>query len=175
MAIDELISCTKIIERKRKPSFKEDFRHYKMNIQLSCPDTNAKMTMFLRRSKDFSEDFSVGLKLDGPNEIMEYDIILIRYQGPHGGQSGTQTIADLHNSYHIHEYTEDDFIHRRKRASYKCDGKHTSFEEAIILFMERCNIADPNGIFDDEREKIMQIRLDFDNLHEEGGITDDNE
>ena len=30
--------------------------------------------------------------------------------------------------------------------------------------MERCNISDPNGIFEEEREKIMQVKMDFDNL-----------
>lgn len=164
MTVDELISCPKVIERKRKPPFKEDFRHRKMSIELVCPDANPKMSMFLRMLKDFPEDFTVGLKLDGPNAIMEYDIVLLRFQGPHGGQSGTQTLYDLHNSYHIHEYTEEDMMRRRKRASYKCDGNFSSFEEAIIKFLERCNISDPNGIFNEEREMIMQLRMIFENF-----------
>ncbi len=161
MTVDELIRLPKVIDRKRRPQLKEEFRHYKMNLELTCVDSSARMTMFLRRLKDYPEDFTVGLKLDGPNEIMECDVVLLRYQGPHGGQSATQSFGDLHNSYHIHEYTEDDLRCRRKKASYKCAGRHTSFEEAIVLFLEHCHISDPNGIFDEEREKIAQVKLDF--------------
>ena len=103
MTVEELLKCPKTIDRKRNPPFKEEFRHYKMSMELTCADTTARMTMFLRRLKDFPEDFTVGLKLDGPNDIMECDVVLLRYQGPHGGQSSSQSLKDLHNSYHIHE------------------------------------------------------------------------
>ena len=164
MTISDLISCSKTIDRKRKPPFKDEFRHYKMNIDLSCSIPNIKMTMFMRRLKDFPEDFTVGLKLDGPNAIKETDVVILRYQGPHGGQSASQSLSDLHNSYHIHEYTEDDMTYRRRKASFKCAGNFSSFEEAILRFLERCNISDPNGIFDEEREMITQVKLDIDDL-----------
>lgn len=162
--VEQLITCKKVIERKRRPEFKEENRHYRMNIELKCIDVDVRMSMFLRRLKDFPEDFSVGLILEGPNEIKEHAIVLVRYQGPHGGQSAERTIEDLHNSYHIHEYSQNDIDCRRKKASYKEDATFTSFEEAIIQFMERCNIQDPNGIFDEERNMIAQIRMDLDDL-----------
>ncbi len=164
MTVEEYIKCEKIIDRKRKPSFKDEFRHIKMSIELACAESNVGMSMFLRRLKDFPEDFTVGLKLDGPNEIMESDVVLVRFQGPHGGQSKEKTLYDLHNSYHVHEYTQDDMNCRRKKASYKGPGDFCSFEEAIIRFMEYCHITDPNGIFDEEREKINQIQMDLDSL-----------
>lgn len=163
MTIKEYITCEKIIDRKRKPAFKDEFRHDKITIEITCPTINAKMSMFLRRLKDFPEDFTVGLKLDGPNEIMESDVVLVRFQGPHGGQSVDKSMRDLHNSYHIHEYTQDDMNCRRKKASYKGPADFASFEEAIIRFMEHCHIADPNGIFNEEREKIKQMSIDFEN------------
>lgn len=167
MTVEEYIACKKVIDRKRKPAFKDEFRHVKMTIDLSCPTINAKMSMFLRRLKDFPEDFSVGLKLNGPNEIVDVDVVLLRFQGPHGGQSRTQSFHDLHNSYHIHEYTQDDMNCHRRRASFKCSADFSSFEEAIIAFLKRCNIEDPNGIFDEEREMIQQIRMDLDSFQQE--------
>lgn len=119
MTVEEYITCEKTIDRKRKPAFKDEFRHNKMTIELTCSTVNAKMSMFLRRLKDFPEDFTVGLKLDGPNEIMEYDVVLVRFQGPHGGQSAEKSMRDLHNSYHIHEYTQDDMNCRRKKLRIK--------------------------------------------------------
>jgi len=161
MTIEEYITCKKIIERKRRPSFKLENRHYRMDVALKCPDSSARMSMFLRKSVDFIEDFSVGLKLEGPNEFLEYTIVLVRYQGPHGGQSTTGMMEDLHNSYHIHEYTQKDFDCRRKRASYKGTSEFSSFEEAVVLFMKRCNIEDPNGIFDEEMNLVNQVRMDI--------------
>ena len=161
MDIDKLITCKKTILRKKKPLFKKDQRHYRMDIELSCAETDVNMSMFLRKLIDFPEDFSVGLKVQGPNEIKEQDIVLVRFQGPHGGQSSERTLADLHNSYHIHEYTQNDFVHRRKRASYKESAAFSSFEEAVIQFLKRCNISDPNGIFDEEKNAVAQIRMDI--------------
>ena len=104
MDIITLITSPKRIERRKKPKFRKDYRHYRMNIELTCSESNYKMTMFLRKSIDFPEDFLVGLRLEGPNDIKEQDIVLVRYQGPHGGQSTEKSTADLHNTYHIHEY-----------------------------------------------------------------------
>ena len=162
MDIDKLITCKKTILRKKKPLFKKDQRHYRMDIELSCTETDVNMSMFLRKLIDFPEDFSVGLKVQGPNEIKEQDIVLVRFQGPHGGQSSERILADLHNSYHIHEYTQEDADCRRKNASYKEPGTFSSFEEAVLLFMKRCNIDDPNGVFDEEKERANQIKMNLD-------------
>ena len=167
MTVEEYIQCDKYIDRKRKPPFKEEFRHYKMTINLVCPTIKAIMSMFLRKLKDFPEDFTVGLKIDGPNDIMEYDVVLVRFQGPHGGQSKERSVQDLHNSYHIHIYTQDDMNCRRKKASYKGPGNFNSMEEAIIRFMEYCHISDPNGIFKEELLKCNQIKMDLDGLQRE--------
>ena len=161
MDVEELIRCPKKIERKKRPKFREDFRHYRMDIELSCPNPNYKMSMFLRKSIDFPEDTSVGLKLEGPNEIKDQTIVLVRFQGPHGGQSAKKTFGDLHNSYHIHKYTQDDINCRRKKASYGTDGDFSSFEEAIVKFLAYCNIEDPNGIFNEERDKMSQMEMDL--------------
>ncbi len=162
MDVEKLIACRKIIERKKRPAFKKEHRHYRMDIDLTCVDFPYKMSMFLRKLIDFPEDFSIGLRLEGPNEIKEQDIALVRFQGPHGGQSALRSSSDLHNSYHIHEYTQEDLDCRRKRASYKEDGSFSSFEEAVVFFMERCNIDDPNGIFSEEKEKCNQIMMNLD-------------
>ena len=38
MTVNEIIKCSKVIERKHKPSFKIENRHYRMNIDLTCPN-----------------------------------------------------------------------------------------------------------------------------------------
>lgn len=158
MTVEDLLVCKKQIQKKRKPIFQIDQRHQKMNIELKC-DYNLKMTMFLRRLIERPEDFSIGLRIDTPNPFADYTLVLVRFQGPHGGQSLEKDINNLHNDYHIHVYSEDDFKFRRKMASYKEKGDFNSFEEALLKFLEYCNIEDTYNIFDDERQRVMQFEM----------------
>ena len=59
MNIEDYITCEKVIERKRRPQFKIENRHYRMDLDLKCTSNNAQMSMFLRKSTEFAEDFSV--------------------------------------------------------------------------------------------------------------------
>lgn len=167
MTVHEMVTLPKTITRKKRAAYKTENRHQRMNIDLDCGESVLKMRMFIRILCDFPEDFSVGLILDGPNEYADWDIILLRFQGPHGGQSATRTMNDLHNDYHIHEFTDDDMAAHRKRASYKIKGSFNNLEMAISMFLEYCNISDPNGFFNEEREKVNQIRMNFNDLGEE--------
>lgn len=163
-SVSEIINCKKEITRKRRPQFREEHRHYRMDIELRCEDENLKTAMFLRRGIDSIENFTVGLKLLMPNDI-GYEIALLRFQGPHGGQSATLSGDDLHNKYHVHFYSEQDLIRRKKLASVsnKHVAEYNSFEEAIICFLSTCNISDTHDIFREERERSIQthLRLNF--------------
>jgi len=135
-----------------------------MDIELSCEDKSIKTNMLIRRNINDLNNFTVALKLLTPNELGRATALL-RFQGPHGGQSEILSISDLHNDYHIHYYSELDYLRKRKlpsvdnrrKANYDC------IEGAIISFLDACNIADPNGIFDEERDRMKQITL-FDEL-----------
>lgn len=161
LTIKKLLQCDKHIRKKRRPEFQIDQRHEKANIELECDLPDIKMTMFLRRLLAYPEDFTVGLRLDSPNPLAEHTVVLVRFQGPHGGQSAEKNVENLHNDYHIHLYTEEDYRCHRKRASYKEAGNFESFEQAIDAFLSYCNIQDEFGIFNDEREKAQQFMVDF--------------
>ena len=161
LTVQEIIDCPKTITRKRKPDFPLDNRSYRMDIDLECDLPGINLVMFLRRSQEFAEDFSVGLRLKTPNPIIEYTIVLYRNQGPHGAQSPDLTMRTLHNDYHCHFYSEDDLFYRRKTPSLK--NKQTagfsSFEGAVVNFLTTCNVSDPNNIFREERERVGQVTL----------------
>lgn len=165
ITVEQILNCKKVINRKRRPDFLTDQRHLKMNIDLTCDEPGLKMTMFIRKLIASPEqDFSVGLRLDGSNSLSDGTIVLVRFQGPHGGQSVDKTMQDLHNSYHIHLFTDEDLRLHRKRPSFKGEGNFNSFEEAIVEFLDYCNIDDPHGIFDDESTTIKQFRMNLENL-----------
>ena len=165
ITIEQILNCKKIINKKRRPDFTTDQRHYRMNIDLDCDEPNLKMVMFIRKLVASPEqDFTVGLRLDSPNPIADYTLVLVRFQGPHGGQSINKSMNDLHNSYHIHTFTEEDLMLHRKLASFKSAGNFNSFEEAIVEFLSYCNIDDPNGIFDNEFMAVTQFKMDLERL-----------
>lgn len=164
--LEDLQTCEKRILRKRCPEFRIDQRHRRMDIPLECSIPGIKMTMFLRQLLDLPEDFTVGLRIDTPNPFADFTIVLVRYQGPHGGQSPQNDISNLHNRYHIHFYSQQDLDRRRKNPliSEKMLAMFSSFDEAIIQMMTSWNILDPNGIFDDVRERLNQISMNLDSL-----------
>ncbi len=161
ITVESLLQCKKYINKKRKPEFQIDQRHYKMNIELECDSPNIKMTMFLRKLIAYPEDFTIGLRIDPPNLFSDHTVVLVRFQGPHGGQSEQRSMEDLHNNYHVHLYTQEDLVRHRKMASYKEAGNFGSFEQAIDEFLTYCNIEDRYGIFDDDRQRARQFMLDI--------------
>lgn len=166
ISLEDLRSCPKTLPRKRRPEFRTDMRHYRMDMPVECALPNIKMTLFLRRLIAFPEDFSVGLRVDTPNPFADFDIVLARYQGPHGGQSPGLDIHDLHNRYHIHFYSQQDLDRRRKNplVSEKLHASFSSFEGAVVQMLSDWNIEDPNGIFQEERDKLLQVQMDFSSL-----------
>lgn len=165
ITVEDVIRCEKVITKKRKPDYQEDFRHFRMNIDLECSTLDIKITMFIRKLKNSpNKDFSIGLRVNGPSFFSNHTVVIVRFQGPHGGQSANRNVNDLHNNYHIHLYTEDDRLHRRKQASYKGSGEFNSFEEALQSFLEYCNIKDVNNIFEDEIALAAQYKMNLDNL-----------
>jgi hypothetical protein len=163
MDVEQLIKSKKCIEKKRRPELKQENRHFRAEIDLKCDLNDVNMTMFIRKHVDVFDNFTVGLKLNTPNPYIDHILVLLRFQGPHGGQSDTREFANLHNRYHIHRYTEEDFLHKRKKASVdsKYPADFSSYEEAVCSFLKFCNIEDTNGIFAREQNAIMQLRIHF--------------
>jgi len=160
-SVENIIQCKKSIQRIRRINMKLDNRHLRGDIDLVCDLPDIKLVMFLRRLQFFPEDFTVGLRIETPNPFLDSSIVLLRFQGPHGGHISPD--GDIHNSYHIHYYSEDDLRHRRKKASVanKLPGTFNSYDEAVVQFLEYCNIKDPNGIFAEERSRLHQMQLCF--------------
>jgi hypothetical protein len=155
----------KIIINKRRPAFKHENRYLRADIDLLCnvESKNIVMTMFLRKHESSFDDFSVGLRLNTPNPYINYPIVLLRFQGPHGGQSDTREYGNLHNAFHIHIYSERDFERMRKKASTdsKYAANFNSYEEAVCEFLDYCKIKDENDIFNQEKMAIAQYSMNL--------------
>lgn len=162
--VEEMITCKKRIERKQPIQYKSDYKYLRADLPLIVNLEGIQMDLIFRRLISLpNTNFTIGLRLLTPNPFCDFCCVLLRYQGPHGGQSPLRNAQSLHNDYHIHFFSQDDLDHRRKMASVQ--GKRiapfSSFEEAIFCILKDCNIEDPNDIFRKERESLMQLRMEF--------------
>jgi hypothetical protein len=159
MTIKEIIECKKTLIRKRPPKLKLVNRDNRANLELLCDSEGLSLEMYIRKHRSFIENFSIGLILKTPHPFNDIPIVIYRHQGP-GYQSISKTTEDIHNNYHIHYYSEEDCLYHRGKAHYKCEGNFSSYEEALISFLQACNIIDPNDIFKAERERLSQVNID---------------
>ena len=140
--IQELISCPKKpLNAERKKLLLEN-RHYKNNIALTSIDGKYQYKMFMRKSDEFIEDFSIGLIWTNANEHINISksIILLRCQGPHDGKQPLD--SDTHHSYHTHTITIEDIANRRyqKPSNREITDKFHSYDQALLYFIKKCGI-----------------------------------
>lgn len=81
--IDDLIACPKVVSEAPKRDMKLDRGHFRNDMRLKSTDDKLEFRVFVRRSEDLPENFSIGLAFlakDGSGEV-----VLLRCNGPHGG------------------------------------------------------------------------------------------
>lgn len=134
--IQALIEMEKRIVRKNPvKGFREENRHLGCRLELeSDSDEEKKFKVFIRRSVEFIENFSIGLRHETNFPSLKI-ITLIRYNGPHGEISRH---SDGHYAKpHIHRITAAEIASgsmEPQEKHRKITDKYRSFEEAISIF-----------------------------------------
>jgi hypothetical protein len=59
--IDDLIACPKVVSEAPKRDMKLDRGHFRNDMRLKSTDDNLEFRVFMRRSEDLPENFSIGL------------------------------------------------------------------------------------------------------------------
>lgn len=157
----ELIACHKHAVKAEKRSMYSEHRHRRNEIVLISDNQQYKFKMFMRISNEFIEDFSVGLIWTNPNEFIGINksIILLRCQGPHDSKMPLK--SDIHHSYHIHQMTEDDLLHKRyqKPSNSGITEEFHSFNQAVLYFVNKCAIIGVEEVIDDFPSEEEQLLL----------------
>lgn len=134
----------RIIESSSK-EFSEEYQHFRRDFKLQSIDGNYKFRMFIRKHKEFQENFSIGLDLlPSPDKGMP----LIRCNGPH---YVTEDILkpSPHYDYHIHMIKNDDIEKDIRKLSFaEITDRYNSYKEALDYFIKRTNIINANDYFD---------------------------
>ena len=160
--IDALISCVKKISDPPKRELKLVGAHWRNDMKLVAAKVDGEFSVFIRRSEDFPENFSIGLIYDPKDGRGE--IILIRCNGQHGVFGGTFDPNHPHWAYHIHRATEAT-VAAGLRPEHHADTTeaYASFEEAMQHFVKLINLNSP------EADKHFPIKAQTALPFEEGG------
>lgn len=157
--IDRLISCPKRISDPPKRQMKLVGADWRNDCKLVANGVDGDFSIFVRRSDDFPENFSIGLVYepkDGSGEIT-----LLRCNGQHGVFNGTFNPNHSHWGYHIHRAAETAVAAGFKPEKYaESTEEYASFEEAVQHFVQLINLnsADTRKHFPD---RTAQVALPF--------------
>lgn len=140
--LQEIISCPKRAIKADRRKMALENRHYKNKLDLLSIDKKYTFKMFMRRSDEFIEDFSVGLIWTNPQKYIDIskNIIMLRCQGPHDGKEPLG--FDIHHDFHTHEITATDIKENRltKPSNRNSTDRFHSFDQAVVYFIEKCAI-----------------------------------
>jgi hypothetical protein len=137
--IDELISCPKKFSESPRKDMKIEGAHARNDARLISDGIQGEFLMFMRRSEDFPENFSIGLVYH-PGDV-KGDITLLRCNGKHGSYNGIFDPAHPHYDFHIHKADASILAAggRPERNATKTTA-YASFEEAVQFFVRAINL-----------------------------------
>lgn len=148
--LEDLISCPKVITDPPKKAMYLDRGHWRNGMRLQSADGKYEFSAFMRKNRDFEENFSIGLTYfpkDGTPEIT-----LLRCNGPHGDVVDSPLDPHPHSEHHIHvakaENIEAGF---EPEKGGMITEQYATFEDALGFFLGKCNIVNaadhfPNAI-----------------------------
>jgi hypothetical protein len=146
--IDSLIGCAKVISDPPRRDLKLDRGHFRNDMQLKSIDAKLEFRVFMRRSEDLPENFSIGLAFvpkDGSAEV-----VLLRCNGPHGGCNDSFDPEHPHWDFHVHRASAtmiDSGQRPEKAATVSRD--FASYEEALQYFLSTTNVTNARAWFAD--------------------------
>jgi hypothetical protein len=139
--IDELIGCPKKIDSAPRKELKLVGADWRNDMILAASDgTKGDFSVFMRKSEDFPENFSIGLvyhAIDGRGEIT-----LLRCNGQHGVYNGGGgDSSHPHWDYHIHRASESALDAGERAEKYATKTiEYATFDEALQYFVVAVNL-----------------------------------
>lgn len=134
--IQALIEVPKrIVHKNPAKGFREENRHLGCRLELeSVSDEEKKFKVFIRKSVEFIENFSIGLRYETNLPLLKI-ATLIRYNGPHGDISRHSN--GHYAKPHIHRITAAEIASESmdpQEKHRKITDKYRTFEEALWTF-----------------------------------------
>lgn len=137
-----LITCPKVITTAPHKKFDVENGNRKNDFRLESENGEHRFSVFMRQNTILTENFSIGLKWE--TAPTEDSIILLRCNGPHGGNKK----YTIHFVPHIHrlniELAQQDIF---KENDVRPTDEYSTFDSALFYFCNLCNIKDADKYF----------------------------
>ncbi len=133
--VDQLIGCAKDISDPPAKDLKLDGAFWRNKAKMIATDGSpGTFSMFMRKSDDFSENFSIGLTFTAHDERGE--ITLLRCNGKHGTFNGNGDASHPHWDFHVHRASEKAMDEGSTSEKYaEKTTEFASYEEALSFFL----------------------------------------
>jgi hypothetical protein len=111
-------------------------------------------SVFMRMHDEFNENFSIGLKHDPRDGSGE--VILLRWNGPHGEYNNRFDASHPHAEYHVHRASEA-AIRAGLRPESRAERTQAfaSYREALVYFLNETNVVDAADYFPDSKQESL--------------------
>lgn len=152
--IENLIGCAKVVSDSPKRGLKVDRGHFRNDMRLKSVDGKLEFRVFMRRSEDLPENFSIGLAFlpkDGSAEV-----VLLRCNGPHGGYNDSFDPEHPHWDFHVHRASAEMLeAGQRPEKAASMNRDFASYEEALQYFLRTTNVTDAWTYLTDVAQGIL--------------------
>ena len=139
--IENLINCPKRVLVPPKKQDRQEGAFWRNDMKLCESDSKLEFLVFMRKSDDFPENFSIGLRYQ-PNDGRP-EITLLRCNGQHGIYNGSKSFTSDHPhfDYHIHRGSSIALDEGFKAEKYaEITNRYACYDEALIYFLEAINL-----------------------------------
>ena len=156
LQLQVLLVVPKLISEPPRREMKLERGSWRNDMRLKSVEGGHDFRVFMRKSEDFPENFSIGL-IHRPTDGSE-EIPLLRCNGPHGEFNREFDAAHPHYSFHVHRATEEMIASGARPESYaETCAEFASYEEALQYFIRTVNIENAAEYFPD----VAQGRFRF--------------
>jgi hypothetical protein len=145
LELENIINEEKIISVPPKKDFKEENQHLRQDFEITSLNGEKRFSVFIRKNKNFQENFSIGLVYYLPEGG---NVQLIRLNGNHG-----EVVEDIlrpspHFGYHIHKISPEELDRGLSEPKFSNETKeYASFEQALAYFCRIVNIKNAGEYF----------------------------
>jgi len=130
------IACQKRISQPPRREMRVEGQMFRNEMELESLDKQHAFHVFMRQSREFSENFSIGIDYLPKDEPGRF--CLLRCNGRHGGNKE----HPHHSHCHIHRSIAGD-VNAGIRAERRIEqiGEYASYRDALFYFLKLINVT----------------------------------
>jgi len=146
--IQSLKTCPKRILRFQNKELCESDRYKRQDIELVSEDGKERFHVFIRKSLELADDFSIGLQHIAIEDSER--TVIFRCNGRYCPPDSADAVTPHHSEFHIHSGKAENIAAGLKaEAGAVITHSYASFDGALAYFMRTCNINGADRYFHD--------------------------